>query len=267
MNRDQWLSALDLGADEVPTRVVLEGSWWQADRNAQRLAVLDDVRELAFPELHLGRSAGEHVLYSCVYGAPRAVEPVHVFGELGTPLVVQIGSCGALQPGIGTGDIVLPETATIGEGASQYYGGVGASAATSSLVDAAEVAFVRRGFRVHRGSLVTTSALLAQPPELVRAWHDAGHLGVDMETSAVFSAAAWFGMQAMSLLFVWDELLAGRSWLDPFPPEERAAQERANAALMDVALELPAGEVGLPGGRTVPRGSLAPPHDREEGRR
>ena len=235
----EWRTALGIDEADVPRRLVLEGSWWRAERNAQRLAVLDGVRELAFPEFHLGHHRGEPVLYSCAYGAPRAVEPVHVCAALGTPLVVQIGSCGALQPGIATGDIVLPETATIGEGASQYYGGVGASVATPGLVDAAEAAFVQRGFRVHRGRHLTTSALLAQPPELIESWRQGGHLAVDMETSAVFSAAACFGMQAVSLLFVWDELLTGRSWLDPFPADEAAAQERANAALMDVALALP----------------------------
>lgn len=237
MPRD-WKAALGLDEGEVPRLLVLEGSWWRRERTAQRLALLDDVRELDFPDLHLGRHCGVPVAYCCAYGAPRAVEPVHVFGELGTPLVVQIGSCGGLQPGIATGDIVLPERAAIGEGASQYYGGHGFSEATPELVDAAAAAFADRGFQTHRGPHVTTSALLAQPPELLDGWHRAGHLGVDMETSAVFSAARHLGMQAVSLLFVWDELLRGRSWLDPFPPEEKQAQDRANAALMDVALEL-----------------------------
>ncbi|MGI8757951.1 MAG: nucleoside phosphorylase [Acidimicrobiales bacterium] len=241
MNRTQWLAALGIGEEEVPHLVVLEGSWWRAERNRQRLALLDDVRELAFPEFHLGRYRDVAVLYSCAYGAPRAVEPVHVCAELGTPTVVQIGSCGSLQSGMATGDIVVPERATIGEGASQYYGGKGVSEATPALVEAAEEAFTRRGLRVHRGPHFTTSALFAQPPERVQAWHDAGHLAVDMETSAVFSAARHFGMQAVSLLFVWDDLLRNRSWLDPFSPEEQQAQERANAALMEVALEIGAG--------------------------
>jgi purine-nucleoside phosphorylase len=231
---------MGLGPAEVPGLVVLEGSWWRRERTAQRLALLGRPRELAFPDLHLGRRPGDGlpVVYSCVYGAARAVEPVHIFGELGAPVVVQIGSCGSLQPGVRTGDIVVPEVAAIGEGASRYYGGSGTSAADPALVERAAAACAERGFRVHRGSHVTTSALLAQPPELVDEWHRAGHLGVDMETSAVFTAARRFGMAAVSVLFVWDELLEGRSFLHRFTAEEQQAQARANTALMEVALEL-----------------------------
>jgi len=238
--RGDWCRALGLDEGDIPGLVVLEGSWWQKERTAQRLAALDDVRELRFPEYHLGRrpADGMPVLYSCVYGAARAVEPVHVFGDLGTSTVVQIGSCGSLQPQVRTGDVVLPETAAIGEGASQYYGGVGSSMATPELVKLAEADLQACGLRVHRGHHVTTSALFAQPPERVAAWNGAGYLGVDMETSAVFSAARFFGMQAASLLFVWDELLAGRSFLHPYTEAEQAAQARANDVLMEVALGL-----------------------------
>ena len=68
-------------------------------------------------------------------------------------------------------------------------------------------------------------------------WAEAGHLGVDMETSAVFSAAAHFGMEALSLLFVWDEL-PGRSWTDPFSAEETTAHEASNALTFATALHL-----------------------------
>ena len=233
-----WCRALGLAEVDIPRLLVLEGSWWRRERTAQRLAMLEDVRELAFPDYHLGRRPADDlpVLYSCIYGAPRAVEPTHVFGLLGTPTVVQIGSCGSLQPHVRTGDVVLPETAAIGEGASQYYGGFGASTATPALVDRAEAALRARGLRVHRGAHVTTSALFAQPPDRVEGWRAAGYLGVDMETSAVFSAAQSFGMEAVSILFVWDELLAGRSFLHPYTEAERAAQARANEALMPVAL-------------------------------
>ena len=238
LRRDDLLKALGLQEAEIPRVIVLEGTWWSKQRYPVRLAHLSEVRELRFPDMYWGRREGWPVMFCCAYGAPRAVEPVHVFGTLGTPTVVQIGSCGGLQPGLESGDIMLPEGAVIGEGASQYYGTTDRSEAAPELVDAAESGFRERGFRVHRGLHLTTSALFAQPPERMCAWRDAGYMSVDMETSAVFSAARHFGMRAVSLLFVWDELLKGRSWLDPFTPEEQERQHRANEAIFEVALTL-----------------------------
>jgi purine-nucleoside phosphorylase len=238
LSRDGWLECAGLKASEIPDLMILEGSWWEKERYAMRLAYLEDVRELKFPNMYLGRWQGKYVLFCCAYGAPRAVEPVHVFGSLGTPVVIQIGSCGSLQKGITTADILLPERAAIGEGASQYYGKTDFSEATPELVAKAEQKFAARGFSVHRGLHLTTSALFAQPAERVASWQQAGYLGVDMETSAVFSAASFFNMQAASFLFVWDELLKGRTWLDSFSPEEQERQREANKVIFEVALEM-----------------------------
>ncbi len=236
LSRDGWLEAVGLRDAEIPRLLILEGTWWERERYPMRLAYLEEVRELAFPGMFWGCYRGEPVVFCCAYGAPRAVEPVHVFGSLHTPAVIQIGSCGGLQPGVVTGDIVLPERAAIGEGASQYYGGSELSRATPELVAFAQEAFGQRGFTAHRGLHLTTSALFVQPPERVAAWRESGYLAVDMETSAVFSAAAHFGMQAASFVFVWDELLKGRTFLDRYTPEETALQERANREIFEVAL-------------------------------
>jgi uridine phosphorylase len=227
------MTLLGLAAEEVPQLLVLEGTWWREKALAARLPLLTDVRETGMPDLWWGRLGGVPVAYCPAYGAARAVEPVHVLATVGTPRVVQIGSCGGF--GLPTGHVVVSERATIGEGASRYYGGVGSSLPTPALVARAAASF--GPVPVHVGPTVSTDALLAQPPALLRAWADAGHLGVDMETSAVLSAAASFGIESVSLLFVWDEL-PGRSWTDPFTPEEAARQAAANAATFQVALGL-----------------------------
>ena len=237
MDRDGWLSLLGLEPGEVPQLLALEGTWWRQRALDLRLPHLSGVRELGMPDLWHGWLGDVPVAYSPAYGAPRAVEPVHALAVCGTPVVVQVGSCGGLQPHVRTGDVVLSERASIGEGASQYYGGHGSVCPDSSLMDRAAALLTARGVRAHRGSTVSTSALLQQPDDLIAAWAAAGHLGVDMETSAVFSAAAHFGVRAASLLFVWDEL-PGRSWTDPFTPTEQAAQAAANAAVFEVALQL-----------------------------
>jgi uridine phosphorylase len=237
VDRDGWMDLLDLEEDEVPRLLVLEGTWWRQKALDSRLPLLTEVRELGMPDLWHGWYGDIPVAYCPAYGAPRAVEPVHVLGIIGTVNVVQIGSCGSLQPELTTGDIVLPERATIGEGTSQYYGGKGVAEANLGRVARAAALFAARDTYVHRGATVTTSALLQQPPELIRKWANAGHLAVDLETSAVFSAARAFRMRAASLLFVWDELPA-RSWTEQFTVEEQRAQAQAGAAVFEVALEL-----------------------------
>ena len=237
MDREGWMDLLDLDEDEVPRLLVLEGTWWRQKALDTRLPLLTEVRELGMPDLWHGWYGDIPVAYCPAYGAPRAVEPVHVLGTIGTTNVVQIGSCGGLQPELQTGDIVLSERALIGEGASQYYGGKGMAEGNLGRVARAAALFAARDTYVHRGATVTTSALLAQPPELLQRWADAGYLGVDMETSAVFSAARAFRMRAASLLFVWDEL-PGRPWFDEFTPQEQRAQAAAAAAVFEVALQL-----------------------------
>lgn len=233
MDRSDWMTLLGLGADEVPQLLVLEGTWWREKALSARLPLLTDVRETGMPDLWWGRLNGVPVAYCPAYGAARAVEPVHVLATCGTPRVVQIGSCGGF--GLSTGEVVISERATIGEGASRYYGGVGTSCPTPALVARAAASF--GPVPVHVGPTVSTDALLAQSPALLQEWADAGHLGVDMETSAVLSAAASFGIEAVSLLFVWDEL-PGRSWTDPFTPAEAARQAAASTATYRVALSL-----------------------------
>ena len=235
MDRAAWLDVLGLAADEIPELLVTEGTWWRQRALDRRLAPLTDVRETGMPDLWVGRLGDARVAYCPAYGAARVVEPIHVLGVCGTRTVIQIGSCGGLQEQVRTGDIVVSERATIGEGASRHYGGVGVSRPSPDLVTRAAARFA--GIPVHVGPTVSTDALLRQPAELVAQWRAAGHLGVDMETSAVFSAAAAFGMQALSLLFVWDEL-PGRSWTDPFTPDEVQAQAAANDATYEVALGL-----------------------------
>ncbi len=237
MDRDGWMTLLGLEEDEVPRLLVQEGTWWRQKALESRLPLLSEVRELGMPDLWHGWYKDMPVAFCTAYGAARAVEPVHVLGTVGTPVVVQIGSCGGLQPEVRTGDIVLSERAVIGEGASQYYGGRGVAEGNVGRVTRAASLLVARGIHSHRGTTVTTEALLAQPPSLVERWRTAGYLAVDMETSAVFSAARAFEMRAASVLFVWDEL-PGRSWTDSFTASEQRAQARAAAAVFEVALGL-----------------------------
>lgn len=237
MDRNGWMDLLGISEEEVPRLLVLESTWWRQEALDKRLPALQDVRELGAPDLWHGWSGDVPVVYCPAYGASRAVEPVHILGVCGTPVVAQIGSCGGLSPSLRIGDIVLSERASIGEGASHYYGQRGSVPANLGKVARASAILATRDVYAHRGTTVTTEALLAQTEPLIAKWAKAGHLGVDLETSAVFSAAAHFGMRAASLLYVWDQL-PRRSWNEPFSAEEEQAHERGSEQVWQIALEL-----------------------------
>jgi purine-nucleoside phosphorylase len=59
-----------------------------------------------------------------------------------------------------------------------------------------------------------------------------------METATTFAVASHFGMPAVSMLAVWDDLTRGRSFLDPLPDGGPEALERANRSMYEVALGL-----------------------------
>lgn len=236
MSPQPWGRLLGLAPAEVPRLLLLEGTWWREERTRERLALLEGVRALPFPDMWLGFWHDQPVVYMCAYGAVRAVEPVHIFGELGCPAVVQIGSCGALVPALRTGDVVVPASATVGEATSRHYGPARVARPDPDLAGAIRRQLTNEGCTVHATAHVTTSALLAEPPGLVAAWRAGGHASVDLEASAVLTAAARFGMAGAAAMYVWDEVDRGRSWLDPFPPAEAAAQARAQAALAPAAL-------------------------------
>jgi purine-nucleoside phosphorylase len=234
-----WWEITGLSKDEVPEVVVLEGTWWRREREAQRLALLNDVRELDAPDWYWGTYAGHRVVYACMYGAARAIEPVVILGELGTRKVVQIGSCGGIQPHAHTGDLLIPGKIAIEEGVSRWYHSDDTVSSTPELVEKAVEIAEKKGIRTLRGQSVTEDTLLGVRPQddSIRRWIEAGHIGVDMESSAVFSAAQHMGMDRLSLIYIWDEYALKRRWSDPLPPNVDSYRRSTEEAMFEIALQ------------------------------
>ena len=209
LTRGDWLSILNIPGARIPIALVLRGtrnlklhyqSYQQHFTNILEVGTPNGVLEDVF----IGDLGSCPVAYASVYGAPMASEVVHVFGVLGTPLVIQTGCCGALADGIAAGDLFVATEAFCGEGASQYYEPGGETVA-ASLVLREWVAGERlEDLEPHTGRIYTTSALFAEGMEEVDAWFQAGYAAVDMETAATFAVAQYFGMDRASILFAFD---------------------------------------------------------------
>ena len=234
----EWLDGLGLTPDDIPDAVIVEGSWWRAERQAWRLGYLDEVRELDFPDIFWGRWRDRKIVFCMAYGAPRAVEIVYLFGFLGARLAIQIGTCGGLQSHLNSGDIILPETAICRDGVAHLFGDNEVAFADSASVTQAESLLQARNHTTHRGDHMTFSSLFAETTAMMAGWNRAGLLSVDMETATTLSVAAQLGMPAVSMLVVWDDLTRGKRFLDPMTAEELAALNRANESVYEVALAL-----------------------------
>jgi len=234
----EWQRTLGLADADLPVAVISEGTWWREQRTKERLALLDDVQELPFPDMFIGRWHGKPVAYCCAYGAPRAVEVVHLFGCLGADLAVQIGSCGGLQGELVPGDIVVPDEAVCEEGVARIYGSGDRVSADPRWSERARTLLTKRDHVVHGGTNLTWYSIFAQDGRMIEAWHEAGYLSIDMETATTLAVARHFEMSAVSMLVVWDELLRGRSFLDPLEPPHQLEFDRSYEAIFSTALEL-----------------------------
>lgn len=236
--KDRWMAALDWTDGDVPDVLVLEGTWWHVQARKARLSILTDVVETAFPDIYTGRHGLARIGYSCAYGAARAAEVTHVCAQVGTPLIIQIGTCGTLQPGIGTGTVAVPRVALAHDGVTPTYGGDDRVTLSGRWGDLAADILAAKDVSVTRGLHMTWTTLFAQSDELCRVWTAKGIATVDMETSAVAAVAHKFGAEAMALLAAWDILGEGRTFLDPVDPQEARDLARANAATWETALSV-----------------------------
>ena len=238
VTRSEWLTGLGMTEDEIPDAVILEGSWWREERQAMRLAHLTDVRELAFPDIFWGRYHDKKVVFCMAYGAPRAVEVAQIFAGLGAKLVIQIGTCGGLQSHLAPGDIILPDLIRCEDGVAKHYVTDGTIRADPHWIARAEQALKAQDRTVHIGPHVTFASLFAESVEMYEAWHKDGLLSVEMEAATTIAAAAKFGVPGVAMVVVWDELTAGRRFMDPMTPEALAELEISNQAVFKTALTL-----------------------------
>ena len=244
---ERWLAALGLAGtpvtEAIPDLVLVVTDRWGQQRRALACQRLPAVRESPLPGLYVcsDPGSGARVLLGGAFGASQAVEAVHVGGALGTPAAILVGGCAALQPGIDVGDVVVPQSATIGEGVSQYYGGHGTADADPDLLERAVTAVAAAGRTARRGRVVTSAASLTHSDRLVESWAGGGHLALDLETSAMYAVATYFGMRAVALLSVdAAPLAAGGDWLD-LPRPRRALSAAALGTLVDIAIAVGSG--------------------------
>jgi uridine phosphorylase len=176
-------------------------------------------------------------------GAPSTAIAVEELANVGVETFLRVGTCGALQPGIGIGEMVVATAAAKDEGTTRRYEDVAVPAVadhgvTDTLVDAAAA----REESVHVGPIATDDAFYNETEAYVEAWAAAGLLAVEMEAAALFTLARRRGLRAGAFCTVDGNLVEGtqKGETDDGELPERARDnvERAITVALDAAATL-----------------------------
>jgi DeoD family purine-nucleoside phosphorylase len=163
-------------------------------------------------------------------GGPSAAIVVAELADLGARRLVRVGTCGALDPRLALGDLVVATEAVADDGTSRALGAPGRLFADADLARALTAAAADQA---HAGAVVSTDLFY----DSAERWMDSGARAVEMETAALFAVAQRRGLQAASLLLVTD-LLTPTTRTRIEQDALRAGEARLGAVAMKALAEL-----------------------------
>lgn len=136
-----------------------------------------------------------------------------LINEYNVNTLIRVGTCGALQSWLEVGDIVLPMTSSTDSQVNRlrFKGRDYAPAASFELLLKAYNEARSRGIDVHVGGIFASDTFYNDDPDWWKLWAEYGALVVEMETNALYTLAAKFKVDALSILTVSDSLVTGAS--------------------------------------------------------
>ncbi|SEB08228.1 purine-nucleoside phosphorylase [Thalassobacillus cyri] len=184
---------------------------------------------------YTGTYKGERI---SVQGTGMGVPSISIYiNELmesyGVKKLIRVGTCGALQKDVKVRDVILASTSSTDSQMNRMvFGGIDyAPTADFTLLKNAYDTGEEKGLKLRVGNVFTSDSFYRDNAmDLFNQLADYNVLGVEMETTALYTLAAKYNRQALSVLTVSDHILTG---------EETSAEERQTTFndMIEVALE------------------------------
>lgn len=147
--------------------------------------------------------------------------------------VIRVGSIGAMQKDIDLYEIIVAASASTDSNFLEQYNLPGTYAPTASwtLLKAFMDEADHKGKKVHVGNILSSDVFYNTDSTVNECWARMGVLGVEMESAALYSIAAYAGANALGVFTVSDNLFTGA---------RTTAEERESAFtdMMELALPL-----------------------------
>ncbi|RBW69209.1 purine-nucleoside phosphorylase [Bacillus taeanensis] len=150
----------------------------------------------------------------------------------GVKNLIRVGTCGAIQKDVNVRDVILAMTSSTDSQMNRlaFEGFDYAPTASFNLLKKAYDEGVKKGLHIKVGSVLTSDVFYRDSMDIVKKLADHGVLAIEMETTALYTLAAKYGANALSVLTVSDHVFTG---------EETTAEERQTTfnEMIEIALE------------------------------
>jgi purine-nucleoside phosphorylase len=155
-----------------------------------------------------------------------------LFRDYNVQRAIRIGTAGSIREEVRLRDMVLAMAASTDSGANTIrFGGRNyAPTASFGLLKTAYEAALRKGWNPVAGPVVSSDMFYTEDPGEWKLWAKFGCLALEMETAELYTLAAKYGREALSILTISDSLITH---------ELTTAEERQTTftRMMEVALE------------------------------
>lgn len=146
--------------------------------------------------------------------------------------LIRVGSCGAMQKDLKLRDIILAMSASTNSSMNKnrFKGMDYAPTPDFGLFKNAMIHGDKLGLDIKAGGVLSSDSFYTDDPDEWKIWAAFNVIAVEMETSALYTLAAKYGVKALSILTVSDSLV---TW------EETSSEEREKTFLqmMELALD------------------------------
>jgi len=232
---------IGLGPDDAAGPVLLPGDPERVPKITDAWDKAEEVGQHREYRTATGRYDGEPLtVTSTGIGSPSATIAVEEHAQIGSGTFLRVGSCGAIQPGMEVGDLVITTGAVRQEGTSdEYVREDYPAAADPEVVTALVTACEELGYDYHCGVTCSTDSFYAgqgrpgfggfegaDADALVDELQAAGVLNFEMEAASILTVANLYGLRAGAVCTVYANRVTGE-----FRTEgERRAGEVASLA-------------------------------------
>jgi purine-nucleoside phosphorylase len=167
-------------------------------------------------------------------GQPTLAIYVHeLVTEYNVKTIIRVGTCGAYQPYLKIGDLILVMTASTDSHMNRLrFGGMDfAPVADFDLLLKAYGIAKKRDLPVHVGGILSSDTFYKDDPDQWKLWAAHGVLATEMETNTLYTLAAKHHIRAFTVLVVSDNVPTGET----STAEQR---ERHFPQVAEIALEI-----------------------------